>query len=187
MFSTEGILQILNDFSYIAIPLSIGISTLIAVLGVLPSVFITGANIMFFGVYYGFIISLMGEVIGAGVSFYIYRKTFKNKVHTIKGKYRVVDKILESKGNKAGMLVLEGRLIPFVPSGVVTLASSVSNINLSIFLMATFAGKAPSIALEALISYDVININSNLQRLIITLLALVLIGFTIKSKEESKD
>ncbi|MEW8955422.1 TVP38/TMEM64 family protein [Clostridium sp.] len=155
-----------------------GISSLIAILGVLPSVFITGANLIFFGPYYGFLISLMGEVIGAGISFYIYRKTFKNKVHTIKGKYKIIDRILEAKGNKAGILILEGRLIPFVPSGVVTLASSISSINIAPFLIATFIGKAPSILLELLISYDLIN--SNLPRLIITLIGLMLLGITIK-------
>ena len=183
MFSTDGILQLLNDFSYIAIPLSIGISSLIAILGVLPSVFITGANLIFFGPYYGFLISLMGEVIGGGISFYIYRKTFKKKVHTIKGKYKIIDRILEAKGNKAGILILEGRLIPFVPSGVLTLASSISSINITPFLIATFIGKAPSILLEVLISYDLIN--SNLPRLIITLIGLVLLSITIKRGKRS--
>jgi uncharacterized membrane protein YdjX (TVP38/TMEM64 family) len=68
----------------------------------------------------------------------------------------------------------------------VTLAGSISNVNGKIFTVATLIGKAPSIALEALVSYDIINIYNNWLRLAITIIALILVKFTIgKGKRES--
>lgn len=94
----------------------------------------------------------------------------------------MISKIVNSQGKEAGLLIFEGRIIPFIPSGVITLAASISNVNSKIFTIATLIGKAPSIALEALISYDIINIYDNWMRLILTLIGLVFVKFTITKK-----
>ena len=147
--------------------------------GVLPSVFVTGANIIFFGPVKGFLISLLGETIGAYITFVVYRLGFKKKIEQFIDKHILLSRIVNSEGKKAGLLIFEGRLIPFIPSGFVTLAASISNVNGKIFTSATLIGKAPSIALEALVSYDIINIYNNWLRLAITIIALTLIYFTI--------
>ncbi len=155
------------------------VSIIIAVAGVLPSFFVTGANIIFFGPIKGFFISLLGEVIGAYVSFYIYRSGFKKKIEEQElDKYKLLKSIVKSEGKKAAILVGESRLLPFIPSGFVTLAASISNINIKEFIIATTIGKIPSIALEALVSYDLININY--MRLLLTIASIVVIYITLK-------
>ena len=81
---------------------------------------------------------------------------------------------------KAGIFIFEGRIIPFIPSGFVTLAASISNVNDKIFILSTFLGKIPSIALETLVSYDLINIQENYIRLSLTLVALLSIFIYMK-------
>lgn len=54
--------------------------------------------------------------------------------------------------------------------------------NETIFIIATFLGKIPSIALEGLISYDIINVKENYIRLLIVIFALLL-GVFIKKKK----
>ncbi|EOU2057069.1 alkaline phosphatase, partial [Clostridium perfringens] len=98
------------------------ISVIIALLGIVPSVFVTGANIVFFGPINGFLISLLGEVIGGLISFKVYRKGINKFAGNIEGKYELIDKIVKSEGRNVGILIFEGRLIPFIPSGLVTLA-----------------------------------------------------------------
>jgi uncharacterized membrane protein YdjX (TVP38/TMEM64 family) len=183
MFNVNDMVEVLRDYSSIAIPLSILISIGISLAGVLPSIFITGANIVFFGPMEGFLISLLGETVGAYITFTIYRLGFKRKMEKLTDKYKILSKISNSRGKKAGLLIFQGRLIPFIPSGFVTLAASISNVNAAIFNIATLIGKAPSIALEVLVSYDVINIQENWIRLVITVIGLILIMVTIRSKE----
>ncbi|MGL5615134.1 MAG: TVP38/TMEM64 family protein [Sarcina sp.] len=183
MFTIETILELFNNYSFIAIPLSIAISVIIAILGVIPSVFVTGANILFFGSIKGFVISLLGEVIGAYISFYIYRAGFKKQIEKIDiNKYRILKGIVNGEGIKAFIFIIEGRIIPFLPSGFVTFAASVSKVRVKDFIIATAIGKIPSILLEALVSYDLININENYIRLIITLVFLI-IGYIVLKKK----
>lgn len=179
MFNVNDMLEILRNNSSMAIPISLLVSIGISLAGILPSVFITGANIIFFGPVNGFLISLLGETIGAYITFTVYRLGFKKKIEKFTYKHKLLSQIVNSNGKKAGLLILQGRIIPFIPSGIITLAASISNVNATIFTIATFIGKAPSIALEALVSYDIININDNWIRLTITVIALILIKFTI--------
>lgn len=72
-----------------------------------------------------------------------------------------------------------------LPSGIVTLAASISNVNSTIFTVATLIGKAPSIAREALVSYDIINIYDNWIRLAITTIGLILVTLTIRKEERN--
>jgi len=185
MFNINVLLEILKNNSHLAIPISLLINIGISLAGILPSVFITGANILFFGPVKGFFISLLGETIGAYITFSVYRLGFKKKIEKITHKHPLLSQIVNSNGKKAGLLILQGRIVPFIPSGVITLAASVSNVNGVIFTIATLIGKIPSIALEALVSYDLINIHGNWIRLMITIVSLILIQFTI-GKEKGR-
>ena len=182
MLNVNDVLEILRNNSSISIPISLLISIGISLIGILPSVFVTGANIVFFGPINGFFISLLGETIGAYITFIVYRLGFKKKIKKFTERNKLISKIVNSDGKEAGLLIFEGRIIPFIPSGVITLAASISNVDGRIFTIATFIGKAPSIALEALISYDIINIYDNWIRLILTLIGLLFVKFTIAKK-----
>ncbi|MGG7143014.1 TVP38/TMEM64 family protein [Clostridium nigeriense] len=186
MFNLDNIVNLFQEYSMYSIPISLFISTIIALLGVIPSIFVTGANIAFFGPFLGFTISLLGETIGGYITFIVYRLGFKKGVENLKNKHRLLNAIVEGEGKKVGLLIFEGRLIPFIPSGFVTLAASVSNVNGITFNIATFLGKIPSIALEALVSYDLINIEQNYIRLTFTLISIALLYFTLKKSKLNK-
>lgn len=180
MFNLDNIVNLFQEYSMYSIPISLIISIVIALLGIIPSIFITGANIAFFGPIWGFIISLLGEVIGGYITFIVYRLGFRKGVENIKNKHKLLKAIVEGDGKKVGFLIFEGRLIPFIPSGFVTLAAAISNVNGVIFNFATIFGKIPSIGLEALISYDLINIEQNYIRLGFTIVGVFLVYFTVK-------
>ncbi|EOU1476691.1 VTT domain-containing protein [Clostridium perfringens] len=160
------------------------ISVIIALLGIVPSVFVTGANIVFFGPINGFLISLLGEVIGGWISFKVYRKGINKFAGNIEGKYELIDKIVKSEGRNVGILIFEGRLIPFIPSGLVTLAAAMSRVNIFTFIISTFLGKIPSILLEVLASYGVIMASQKNLKLVIGVLSLILFLLTLKKLKD---
>lgn len=174
MFNPENLLEIFSQYKEYALFISLLISIVVALCGVLPSIFVTGANIIFFGPIWGFTISLLGETIGGWITFKVYRLGLKSVSEKFKGRYTLIDNLLTSNGLRAGVLIFEGRLIPFIPSGFVTLAASISSVNDKIFILSTLLGKIPSIALETMVSYDLINIQENYLRLGLTILALLL-------------
>lgn len=55
MMNVDVFIDIMSNYSNIALLISIFTSVIIAVLGVVPSIFVTGANIIFFGPIKGFL------------------------------------------------------------------------------------------------------------------------------------
>ncbi len=176
----ENLINIFNTYSEIAIFISLFISIIIALLGVVPSVFVTGANIVFFGPIKGFFISLLGEVIGGWISFVLYKKGTKKLIGIVEGKYKIIDNILKCEDKKLGLFIFEGRLVPFIPSGVVTLAASMSNVSNLTFIVSTLFGKIPSILIEVTVSYGLIISSKGNLKLGIAIVSIALIYFTIK-------
>ncbi len=175
----ETILTFFQNYREWAILISILLNIVIAILGVVPSVFLTGANIIFFGFWNGTFISFIGEAAGAAVSFALYRKGFKQiSREKLKGYPRVV-RLLEAKGKEAFLLILSLRLLPFVPSGLVTFASAIGAVSAGIFVLASSIGKVPALLLEA---YSVYNVTqwSTEGKLILGILALACIFIIVK-------
>jgi uncharacterized membrane protein YdjX (TVP38/TMEM64 family) len=90
MLNINDILEIFKNNSSLAIPISLLISIAISLAGVLPSVFVTGANIVFFGPGQGFLISLLGETTGAYITFTVYRLGFKKKIEKFTDKHKLL-------------------------------------------------------------------------------------------------
>ena len=56
---------------------------------------------------------------------------------------------------KAFWLILSLRLIPFVPSGIVTFAAAIGQVSATTFLIASSLGKLPALLLEGYAVYQV--------------------------------
>lgn len=181
----EEIIQIFADHGQVAILISLAISIIIAVSGILPSVFLTAANILFFGFWEGLLISFAGESIGAVVAFILYRKGFK-KISTKKlSSFPKLERLILSTGKEAFLLILYLRLIPFVPSGLVTFCAAIGNITLLQFSIASSFGKIPALLLEGYSSYQVMEFGWQ-GKLILTIIAVALIIYTLRNTVYSK-
>lgn len=181
LFNSISLADYLSGYNIgVALFISIILSVLIAVAGIIPSIFVTGANVIVFGFYGGLIVSWIGEIIGAYVSFLLYRLGFKSKIDHFATKHALIKRISEGKGKIAFIYIFEGRLIPFLPSGVVTFAASVSSVGIISFVIATAIGKFPAMLLETVISYDMLNIRENYMRLLLVIVALVILAITQK-------
>lgn len=151
----DSVLQIFEHYPQLAVVISLLLSILVAVLGLIPSVFITAANILFFGFWPGTLISFAGETMGAMIAFFLYRKGFKNATRKRLNSYTKLKQLLNAEGSQAFGLVLSLRLIPFVPSGLVTFAAAIGNVSAAIFITASSIGKIPALLMEAYAVYQV--------------------------------
>ena len=76
----EQIIALLHTYENGAYFISIAINILISILGIVPSVFLTAANLAVFGFWKGTLLSFAGEAIGAIISFVLYRKEMKESM-----------------------------------------------------------------------------------------------------------
>lgn len=153
----EIIQSFLTEHYTIAIPLSIVFNIIISLAGFIPSVFLTAINITLFGVVEGTIISIVGEAFGAIISFSCYRLGFQKFAQKKLHAYPSTERLLYADGKEAFLLVLSFRLVPFVPSGLITLLAALGKMSLLSFSIASTIGKIPSLLIEVYSTYHVIN------------------------------
>lgn len=179
MEETAEWLQSLGSWAIVA---SILLNIVIGIAGVIPTVFLSGANAVVFGLVPGFIISLVGECIAAVVSFYLYRwgvikLSQKPSQSRFWGKLSI---LREQTRTRKMIIVLFARITPFVPSGLVTLAAAISGMPVLDFAVVTVLGKMPSIAAETLIGHDLFYIKDRWERLAAVGAVLVLVLLILK-------
>lgn len=145
----DALLQLFERHTELALLISLSLSIIVALLGVIPSLFITAANILFFGFWQGTVISFLGEALGAAISFLLYRKGFKEVSQDKLMKFSSAQKLFNAKGREAFLLVLSLRLFPFVPSGLITFCAAIGKISFISFFIASSTGKIPALLLEA--------------------------------------
>jgi uncharacterized membrane protein YdjX (TVP38/TMEM64 family) len=177
----NSLLHLFKEYPHLAVIISICISILIAVIGVVPSVFITAANILFFGFWNGTFISFLGEAIGAGMAFLLYRKGFKKRVEQGLQKYPKVKKLTDASNTEAFYLVFSLRLVPFVPSGLITFAAAVGKLSLTVFFVASSLGKIPALLMEAWTVYEVTQFGWQ-GKLILVVVAFGLVYWIVRKK-----
>ncbi|MEH7378914.1 VTT domain-containing protein [Bacillus sp. JJ1533] len=181
----DWLVEVLGNYKEFAVVISVLINILISIFGVIPSVFITAANLLVFGFLKGTLISFLGETLGAIVSFWLYRKGFKRFVVKKLNKYPLVTKLLDTKGKEAFFLILSLRLLPFVPSGLVTFASAVGTVSLTVFLFASSIGKIPALLIEAYSVNQVTHWTTE-GKLILSILSLVGLIFFMKKMKKNQ-
>lgn len=162
----EIIRDLLTEHYTIAIPLSILFNIIISLLGVIPSIFLTAINIQLFGLTDGTIISITGEALGAIVSFYFYRLGLQKFTHNKMNHYPKAKRLLYAQGKEAFFLVLSFRLVPFIPSGIVTLFAALGKMSLLSFSIASTIGKIPALLIEVYSAYYVMNGTSEVKWII---------------------
>ena len=177
--------ELLQQYPQLSIIISISISLLIAIIGVVPSFFITSANILFFGFWNGTLISFIGESIGAAIAFILYRKGFKKNMEEKILKYEKIKKLLFAQNKEAFQLIFSLRLIPFVPSGLITFAAAIGNVSFTYFFIASSLGKVPALLLEAYAVYGATLLGGQ-GKLLLILIGLLLLYFFIKQKKKKE-
>ena len=177
----DTLLQLFKEHPQLAIIISVFISIVIAVLGVLPSVFITATNIVFFCFINGTLISFIGGSLAAAIAFILYRKGFRRVTTPKLQKYPALNRLINAENKEAFYLVLSLRLVPFVPSGFITFAASVGKISFLIFLLASSLGKIPALLLEAW-SVNEITQFTWVGKLILVLVAVCLLFWVLRKK-----
>lgn len=166
--------------------ISIALNILIAVVGILPSAFITIGTVGFFGFSMGLVVLIIGEAAGAIVSFILYRKGVNKlstylKIQHLENKY--LGKLKNTGGMTAFFLVILLRIIPFIPSGAVTLTAALSKMRLIPFSLASTLGKIPALFIEAYSINHVLQLPFESQlTVILTVCILSLLYFLWKRK-----
>ena len=172
------VIQTFELFGPFAPFVSVLVGVVVSVLGVLPSTFVTAANLVYFGLWIGTSLSFIGEVLGAVCAFLLYRKGLRYALRRpLPDRFaRLQQKLQAQRGREAFWTIILLRLLPFVPSGIVNIASAASGISILLFLTASTIGKIPAMLLEVLAVYQFMQSSSIVQW---SIAGVALVGYLI--------
>ncbi|MEG2764661.1 MAG: TVP38/TMEM64 family protein [Acidaminococcaceae bacterium] len=183
----DEILEFLRSYGAWAIVVSFLLDILVNAVGFLPSIFISTANGLLFGLPVGIIVSWLAESVGVILSFLLMRYFFRGSAEKLIIKSNNLAKLDEMSGNSGWQAMALARTLPYFPSGILTALGAVSKMSVRDYVLATFIGKFPSTALEVIVGHDAVNYQTHLHRLAVfaTLIA-VTYCYIIWRKQQKK-
>lgn len=179
-------IDLLSSSGPFSVVISILVNILISIAGIIPSVFVTAANITVFGFQTGLIISFIGECIGALVSFWLYRKGIQTINFGSLYKNRLLVKLQKTKGWDAFLLIFMLRTFPFVPSGLVNIAAAISKTTILTFVIASSLGKIPSLIVEAYSVKQVLELSNNEKAILVIISLIIFIVYIINLRVKQR-
>ena len=176
--NVNGLVEYLRSFGPWALVISFILDVLINAGSVFPSVFLSTANGLIFGLPLGILVSWLAETVGVVLSFLLMRFFFRDAAELLIAKSNSLQHIDEASGEKGLYWMAVARMLPYVPSGILTAIGAVSRISVKDYIIANLIGKLPSTSLEVIIGHDLVNFRENSLRLGV-LVTLGLLAFFI--------
>ncbi|WP_296954135.1 TVP38/TMEM64 family protein [uncultured Dialister sp.] len=168
----RGTIHYLKSFGMYAAAMSFFIDVVINIVGFLPSIFISTANGLIFGLFWGIIISWLAETTGVLISFYAMRVLFRGMAANIIARSKTLKK-LDSYDSWQAMAA--ARAIPYMPNGLVTAIAALSSMHFRHYALGCLIGKLPSTALEVVLGHDLVHLEENFMRLTVLIILVSLI------------
>ena len=178
--NVTGLVEYLRSFGSWAILISFLLDVLINAASIFPSIFLSTANGLIFGLPLGILISWLAETVGVVISFYLMRFFFRSTAEAIIAKSDSLKHIDEVSGEHGLEWMAFARTLPYFPSGILTAIGAVSSISARDYIIANLIGKFPSTALEVVIGHDIVNFQENSMRLAVLVIIVGVIFFAYK-------
>ena len=178
----------IRSFGVWAMLFSFCLDVLVNALGFLPSIFISTANGVIFGIVPGVIVSWLAETTGVILSFLLMRTILRDSAEKIIQKSPYLTRLDEFSGKKGFQMMLIARTLPYFPSGILTALGAVSRISVKDYMLSNLIGKFPSTALEVVIGHDAVLFHEHMDRLalVATLAAFVYFALWYVQKRRSQ-
>ena len=178
--NVNGLVEYLRSFGPWAIVVSFFLDVLINAGSIFPSIFLSTANGLIFGLPLGILISWLAETVGVVISFLLMRFFFRSTAEKLIAKNNSLKHIDEASGKHGLEWMAFARALPYFPSGILTAVGAVSSISVRDYVIANLIGKFPSTALEVVIGHDLVNYKEHSERLAILVILVVLIFWGYK-------
>ncbi len=166
----QNIVDYIGSFGMWAMVFSFLLVVLINILGFLPTIFVSTANGLIFGLVPGIILSWIAETIGVVICFLLMRTILRSSAEKLIAKSKYLKKADDFSGKNGFKVMLLLRTMPYFPSGVLNALGAISKISLFDYAFSSLIGKLPATAIEVVIGHDVVNYHNNLHRLTIVIL-----------------
>ncbi|PEY36384.1 hypothetical protein CN354_14930 [Bacillus cereus] len=153
-FSAENMNQLVESYRAFGPLLGIGLPMVEALIPALPLIVFVMANAVAFGLWFGFLYSWFGSVLGALIVFSVIRRFGRSRFFSFVNKHPKVRKAMgwiERKGFAPIFILF---CFPFTPSALINVVAGLSRISRRQFVLALALGKLVMIFILSYIGSD---------------------------------
>ena len=144
-------------------------------IGFPPAMIFSASCTLIFGLVPGILLAWVAETVGAVISFIFFRTFLRDSAEKLIQKNEQLQK-WDAQSEKNGFRVmLIARIIPYFPAAALNALGALSKMSLWDYTWASFIGKFPATAIEAMIGHDTVTMQSNSYRLILVIVVSVLL------------
>jgi uncharacterized membrane protein YdjX (TVP38/TMEM64 family) len=151
----EQVIGLIRSWGLAAPLMSILLMITQAIVAPIPAVFVTAANGMVFGSFWGMLISWIGAMMGALTSFIIARLFGKVALRKIVRNQKTADFIRRAGEKRGFYVILISRLLPFISFDIISYMAGLSGIRPWAFIAGTGLGMLPATIIYTLMGHGI--------------------------------
>ncbi|MCL6612067.1 MAG: TVP38/TMEM64 family protein [Peptococcaceae bacterium] len=170
----------LLSFGAWAVIISIAVMIIQTIATPVPLFLVAGANGFIFGVAWGIVITLVGALLGATVAFYLARVIARDYFSQRLAKY--MPQVEEMSKKSGAKVIFLARLVPILPSSVVSYAAGLSKVSFGAFFVASVFGKLPEIVIYTFLGHSLERAEGLITKVTLVIIVLSLLCFSLQSK-----
>ena len=175
-----NVVEYLQQNRSIAFLLIIGIQVIQVVVCVLPGQPIQFAASYMFGVGRGYLLSVIGAVIGTTISFYLAKLLGSEAMHLFFDEEKIKDYQRRLNSGRGLLITFFIYLIPGVPKDLVSYAAGISEMQFRPFLLAATIGRSPAMLGSLLVGHFFVKENYTAIIILIVVIVLIMLICFIK-------
>ncbi len=181
--TASGVIEYLRQNSSIAFLLIIGLQIIQVVICVLPGQPIQFAASYMFGVGIGYLLSVIGAVIGTTISFYLAKLLGSDAMHLFFGEEKIKDYQRRLNSGRGLLLTFLIYLIPGVPKDLLSYAAGISEMRFRPFLLTATIGRSPAMLGSLLVGHFFVKQNYTAMIILTAVILIILLICFIKRVE----
>ncbi|GAV22673.1 TVP38/TMEM64 family protein [Carboxydothermus pertinax] len=156
--SPAELARYLRSFGVLTTVISLFLLVIQTLFTPVPLFILVVANGFIFGVIRGIFLSLAGSVLGATIAFLLARLLGRNFISRYL-KPEHLDKVHSFSHKEGPKVVFFARLIPVLPSSIVSYLAGLSNMRFIPYFVATTLGKLPEIVIYSVLGHGLGHLN----------------------------
>lgn len=169
------------SFGAWAVLISILVMVIQTIATPVPLFLVAGANGFIFGIHWGIAITLTGALLGSTAAFFMAR--FLARDYFTRRLSRYMPQVEEMSKRAGVRVVFMARLVPILPSSVVSYAAGLSRVSFKGFFLASLFGKLPEIIVYTALGHSLERAEGMLTRVTVIILLISLIYISLQSKK----
>ncbi|MFZ5597772.1 MAG: TVP38/TMEM64 family protein [Bacillota bacterium] len=173
----------MTSFGAWAVLISIVVMIIQAIATPVPLFLVAGANGFIFGIVWGILITLTGAMIGSTAAFFMAR--FLAREYFTKRFSKYIPQVEEMSRKNGARFVFLARLVPVIPSSIISYAAGLSKVSFRWFFVASVFGKLPEIIIYTALGHSLERAEGLFTKITVVIILASLICFSFQSKRLS--